>query len=113
MSTDPHAIDLDSAVALTSRWRERHPDAMKAARFERAACDRLLAHPEAAGIRIYLGEKLDGSWTYVMVATAADGRDLIPTDGDADQHPGLAEEAHLCPPDCDPDSPLSQGPSTR
>lgn len=113
MSMDKHAIDLPAAAALTSRWRERHPDAMKAGRFERAACDRLLAHPEAAGIRIYLGEKPDGSWTYVMVATAADGRDLIPTDRDADQHAGLAEEAHLCPPDCDPNSPLSQGPSTR
>lgn len=109
MSTDKHAIDLPAAAALTSRWRERHPDAIKAARFERAACDRLLAHPEAAGVRIYLGEKLDGSWTYVMVATAADGRDLIPTGRDLDQHAGLAEESDPCPPDCDPNSPLSHG----
>jgi hypothetical protein len=100
---------LPAAAALTSRWRQRHPEAIKAARFDRAACDRLLAHPEAAGIRIYLGEKADGSWTYVMVATAKDGRDLVPAVGATDQQAGLAEEADPCPPDCDPTSPLSQG----
>ncbi len=109
MPTDRHAIDLHTAAALTTRWRERHPDAIKTARFERAAFDRLLAQPDAAGIRIYLGEKADGSWTYVMVATAKDGRDLIATVGDTDQQVGLAEEAEPCPPDCDPTSPLSQG----
>lgn len=106
MPTDPHAIDLAAAAALTSRWRAQHPGAIKAGRFERGAFDRLFAHPEADGIRIYLGEKPDGSWTFVMVATTSAGQDILPDAGTTPEASGLAEEAHPCPPDCDSDSPL-------
>jgi hypothetical protein len=101
----PHIIDLAGATELTSRWRAQR-NATKAGRFRRAALDRLLAHPAAAGIRVYLGAKPDGSWTFVMVATTSAGQDILPDAGTTPEASGLAEEAHPCPPDCDSHSPL-------
>lgn len=110
MKSENHSIELGRAVELTTRWRERHPQEIKGGWFDRAAFDRLLAQQGVAGIRIYLGEKDDGSWTYVMVATTGDGKDIIPAlskNLESGEGTGIEEEAIPCPPLCDCESPLN------
>lgn len=110
MFADRHSIDLATAVDLTTRWRKHHPDALKGGMFPRASFERLLRDPEAAGIRIYLAEKPDGAWTYVMVATNADGKDIIRKAGAQSaegEGTGYEEEMEPCPVLCDCESPLN------
>lgn len=109
MMNDRHTISVLDAAALTARWRRSHPDAMRAARFDRIAFDRLLSRPGGAGIRIYLGMQSGGEWTYVMVATDQDGKDILGEVGDetGNAGTGVEEQAWPCPPDCDCTSPLN------
>jgi hypothetical protein len=111
MPADRHSIDLATAIDLTSRWRKHHPDTLKGGMFPRASFERLLRDPQAAGIRIYMAEKPDGAWTFVMVATNADGKDIIRKDGeqrDAEEGgTGYEEESWPCPDRCDCESPLN------
>jgi hypothetical protein len=79
---------------------------MRAARFDRIAFDRLLGRPGAAGIRIYLGMQPGGEWTYVLVATDEEGKDILRDVGD-ETGTGVEEQAYPCPPDCDCSSPLN------
>ncbi len=97
MSTDPHQIALDDAVRLCAAHRDRHPDAITAWGFPRDVLDRLLAVKGMTGIRIYAAEAAEGQ-TVVLVATDAEGRDLVTG--------YLAEQAYPCPPKCDRSSPL-------
>lgn len=110
MSADRHSIDLATAIDLTTRWRKHHPDALKGGMFPRASFERLLRDPEAAGIRIYLAEKPDGAWTFVMVATTAEGKDVIRKEGarsEEGEGTGYEEEMEPCPVFCDCESPLN------
>lgn len=110
MFADRHSIDLATAVDLTTRWRKHHPDALKGGMFPRASFERLLRAPQAAGIRIYLAEKPDGAWTFVMVATTAEGKDIIRKEGAqraAEDGTGYEEESLPCPSWCDCESPLN------
>lgn len=110
MSADRHSIDLATAVDLTTRWRKHHPDALKGGMFPRASFERLLRDPDAAGIRIYLAEKPGGAWTFVMVATTKEGKDIIRKEGaqrEVEEGTGLEEEATPCPTWCDCESPLN------
>lgn len=97
MSEDPHRISLQHAVALTTAHRKLSPDGIRGWHFSRSAFEALLREPGMTGIRIYAGLD-DRGPTLVMVATDADGRDLV--DG------YIAEEGWPCPPYCDRSSPL-------
>ena len=108
--SDRHSIDLATAIELTTRWRKHHPDAIKGAMFPRESFERLLKQEHAAGIRIYLAETPDGRWTYVMVATTAEGKDIIRKEGAKSAEgdgTGYEEEAEPCPSNCDCESPLN------
>ncbi|MBK6496067.1 MAG: hypothetical protein IPO52_13630 [Gemmatimonadetes bacterium] len=109
MTNDRHTISVLDAAALTARWRKSHPDAMRAARFDRIAFDRLLSRPGVAGIRIYLAMQSGGEWTYVMVATDGNGKDILGDVGDVTgtAGTGVEEQAYPCPPYCDCSSPLN------
>ncbi len=88
MANDPHRISVKNAAALTLRWRRnRPPDSINGARFDRVTFDRLLSEPGCEGIRIYLGlhdpadpsvPKGQSMWTYVVIGTDAAGNDIIP-----------------------------------
>ncbi len=109
MMRDRHTISVPDAAALTARWGKSHPDAMRAARFDRVAFDRLLTRAGVEGIRIYLGMQPGGEWTYVMVATDENGKDIVGdvADDTGTAGTGVGEQAYPCPPDCDCSSPLN------
>ncbi len=117
MSNDPHHITNAEAIALTARWRSHHPTAFRGGLFDRIAFENLLAKLGCEGIRIYMGEKEDGSWTLVMVATDAQRKDIFHRPGkpisssEGDPSGDDTEEDPLpCPQWCDCDSPLSDCP---
>ncbi|HET9064916.1 MAG TPA: hypothetical protein VFN22_03740 [Gemmatimonadales bacterium] len=101
MPKDRHAISLAAATRLTTTFRTKHPDAARCWGFDRSAFHRILGQPGCEGIRIYLGQKQDGTVTPVMVGYDAKGRDLAKGE--------IAEEAGPCPPYCDDRSPLHGG----
>ncbi len=122
MANDPHRIAVKDAAALTLRWRRnRPPDSINGARFERVTFDRLLAQPGCQGIRIYLGlhdpadpsvPKGQSMWTYVIIGTDAKGNDIIPPQSamteDSGGDPG--QNPILCPPSCGDQDPLNDPP---
>lgn len=122
MSTDPHQITLQAAAALTLRWRRnRPPDSVNGARFDRIAFDNLLSQPNCTGVRIYLGlhdpadpkHANDASmWTFVLIGTDADGNDIIPPQGAKTDGSGGGPEQDpvLCPPSCGTPNPLNDPP---
>ena len=87
MANDPHRISVKDAAALTLRWRRnRPPDSINGARFDRVTFDRLLSQPGCQGIRIYLGlhdpadpsvPKGQSMWTFVVIGTDAAGNDIM------------------------------------
>lgn len=97
MTDDPHRIALKQAVEFTTAHQKKFPDEIRGWHFSRSAFEALLKEPGMTGIRIYAGLDSRGP-TLVMVATDADGRDLV--------NGYLAEEATHCPPYCDRSSPL-------
>lgn len=82
-----HAIDEATALAMVKRHRAR----AHGWHFDRAIVDAMLAQPNAAGIRIYLGVTEKGQTTPILMATNASGDDLTAV---------IAEEATPCPPFC-------------
>lgn len=122
MSTDPHAIPVQDAAALTMRWRRNRPlSSINGGRFDRVALDNLLSQPGCEGIRIYLGlhdpsdpaHAKDGSlWTFVLVGTDADGNDMIPPQSarTGDSGGGTSQNPVMCPPSCGKPGPLNTPP---
>ena len=93
---EPHEIAPEKAREYLRRWREKQPkDKMRGGFFGRAVLDKMLAHPECVGVRIYHARHEKGHDTFVVVGADKDGRNLW----DAT----IAEEAVPCPPFCDPD----------
>ena len=93
-----HRIQLEAGVAMVSRYREKHPDAIHASMCSREILDEILAQPGCAGVRMYYAEEADGKPTLVLVGVDALGNDL---------YSGvLGEDLLECPPFCSGDSPL-------
>lgn len=101
MRKDRHTISLSAATRLTTKYRKTHPGAVGCWGFDRSAFHRILGQRGCEGVRIYLGQKADGSVTPVMVGYDAKGRDLAKGE--------IAEEATPCPPECDARSPFHGG----
>ena len=91
-------IPLDDAVALTQKFREDYPDAIKAHYFSKSVINDVLLQSEAVGIRIYNGIDNDGARQLILVAVDIDGNDLY--------EGNLADMSTPCPLICDENSPL-------
>jgi hypothetical protein len=95
---NPHEITLDQAVALTQRFKNNHPSGTKRGfLINKEELTELFAQDDAAGIRIYLGEKENHEYSIVAVATDAEGNDLTTI---------VMDMFHPCPDQCSADSPL-------
>ena len=93
---EPHEIDADTARAYIRGWRARAaPGHTRGGFFSRDILVKMLAQPECAGLRIYHARHEKGHDTFVVVAAAADGRDLWTGT--------VAENMLPCPPHCPPD----------
>lgn len=88
-----HRIALDAAAALTRRFRDQNPGAVRAGMFPRDVFDRILAQKGCAGIRMYYGRDDKGEQALVLVGVDANGNDMTTGELDDFQFP--------CPPFCD------------
>ena len=95
-----HRISLDTAVALTKRYREDAArGAQKAGAFHADQVRELLAQPGCVALRIYYGKQADGQETLVLVGL--DEKDREMTGG------VMLDVSFPCPPFCGEGSPLN------
>ena len=98
---EEHKISLEDAIKLTRNFRiSMSAGSIKAGFFGRNAFSKILAQPDAVGIRIYNAKLDDGSPTFVLVGVNAQGEDL--TGGE------IAEFGLPCPPYCPGTSDLAE-----
>jgi hypothetical protein len=97
-----HKIDLPKAAQLTRVFRERGKGTTAPViAFNREGFERILAQPDAVGIRIYPAVRDDGTMTYVLVGVDKAGNDMV--DGE------LSEEGVECPIYCPDPNVLNGG----
>ncbi len=110
-----HSISLEEAIQLTSRFQANRPADMSICEtFEKDSVRTMLQAYGAEKMRIYYGEKEDGSICAVLVAADEAGNDILPgvnrldnnqTDDEGDEY--ILENSYKCPPACPPESPLN------
>lgn len=112
-----HFISLSTAADMTGRFRNHREQILKSEyqgqdllpfseAFDRAPFDVLLNKSEAAGLRIYYGMDENLKIHTIIVATDANGDDILPsslTDGEED----IVENGNRCPDICSSPSPLN------
>lgn len=107
-----HEITLATAIAMTTRYRNQHPEQYPLSEsFEIASIQNLLATPGAAFLRIYYGLKENGQMDAILVAADSENRDILPatenTLATTENDPVILEDGFRCPPACPPPSPLN------
>lgn len=108
-----HGISLQEATEMTSRYRlHRLTQYPLCETFAKEAVQQLLAVSGCSFLRIYYGEKEEGSVHAILVAGDAEGNDLLPQDeiaaaSSSADNPLILEDAIRCPPDCPKPSPLN------
>ncbi|NCI51326.1 hypothetical protein GWC95_15465 [Sediminibacterium roseum] len=114
MTPIQHSISLEEAIELTSRFQANRPADMPICEtFEKDSVRKMLQAHGADKLRIYYGEKEDGSVCAVLVAADAEGNDMLPgvnrnnknEEDDPDEY--ILENSYKCPPACPPESPLN------
>lgn len=99
-----HEISLATAIAMTERYRNDHPENYPLSEsFELASVQRLLSTPGAAFLRIYYGLKENGDMDAILVVADKDNNDILPAeeDGSANSNgPVILEDSYRCPPVC-------------
>lgn len=85
------AISLETAAAITKKYRDENPDGVQSAFYGREMLEALLAQPGSMGIRVYYGLNEDGSQELVLVSSDADENDNLNL---------ILDKAHKCPPRC-------------
>ncbi len=94
-----HRIALNDAAAMTRRWRQRDPGAIKAGAFHADQVRELLAQPGCVAFRIYTGLNDKDETQFVLVGVDAKDQDMTA---------GILLEFHFpCPPFCDDGSGLN------
>lgn len=95
-----HRIALDTATALTRRYREAvGPGAQRAQLFPRDVFEAILKQAGCAGVRIYYGRTENGTMELVLVGVDSDGNDMTG---------GVIEDRSFpCPPVCTGTGPLN------
>ena len=112
-NTIQHSISLAEAVALTTRFRENRTQNLALSEtFAMSSVLAMLAAPNTASLRIYLGQKENGDVCSVLVAADAAGNDILPPPTTSVVRDGtddglILEDAQRCPQLCPPPSPLN------
>lgn len=107
-----HQISLQTAIDMTTLFRENQPTGMPLCEtFERQAIDRLLSTPGCARLRIYYGMKNGSQVSAILVAADAENNDLLPSAASQPaggvEEPVIVDDSFRCPPACPPGSPLN------
>ena len=116
-----HFISLLEGIAMTTLYRAEKENILKppfqgqnilplSEAFSREPFDTLLAKPGCQGMRIYYGMSEDLKIHAIIVATDADGNDLLPEEtvsSNLGEEDDIFERGNRCPDICPDDSPLN------
>jgi len=110
-STNNQQISLSDAVDLTTNFQASRPSGFPVCEtFDLDNINTLLATSGCASLRIYLGQKEDGSVVMVLVAADSEGNDLLPSGENTGValagDPVILEDGYRCPQFCPNSSPL-------
>jgi hypothetical protein len=94
-----HRISLTDATALTKRYQNANPKAIKAGAFHADQVLKLLSQAGCVAMRVYYGQNADGTGTVVL--TGMDSADADLTGG------MLLQFGFPCPPFCGPGNTLN------
>jgi hypothetical protein len=96
---EKHEISLDEAKLHIQRHKKNpiHPK-HHGGSFDRAAIEKIFAHPECKALRIYHGKNEDGTPSLVLLGVDAAGKDMTKN--------AIMEGSRPCPPYCDSSSEL-------
>lgn len=115
-------ISLPEAIAMTTLYRQNKDTILaepykeknvlcRCETFDREVLDALLAKPDCARIRIYYGMDTQLRVHAILVPVNERNEDILPPIGGAAPLDGggedIGEQAHRCPDDCPPESPLN------
>ncbi len=92
-------IPLSEGAALTAKYRANHPTWTKAHLVGKDRFNEILSQSGCDGIRIYYGEKEDGSQELVLVGVDSSGNDM--TSG------VIVDRTFKCPTYCSSSNPLN------
>ncbi len=99
IGNEDHSITLDEAGNLTRNYRNKTGEgAIKAEFFGKEVLQNILTQENCVGIRVYYGQKDNGTPVLVLIGADANGNDL--TQGI------IAERGLPCPPFCPENSAL-------
>ena len=84
-------ITLAEGAEFTSRYRTNHPDSVQGLFVGRQHMEDILAHTDCQGIRMYLGENIEGGLEFVLVGADSNGNDMLNL---------IVERTFKCPPTC-------------
>lgn len=116
-----HFISLDTAVAMTARFRANRNNVLKpeyhnsdivanCETFSKSAVETLLQQTGCTGFRIYYGMDEDLKIHAILVGVNSNDADILPLQGGLvaeDPDGTILEEGQRCPPYCPPTSPLN------
>lgn len=109
--TDGGPIDSAKAKKWMTRYRDNHgKDAIRAYFFGTDIIEKVLGHPEAVGLRVYLGNNEDDNdkLQMVLIGVREDGTNIWPESSalkDGGNGGGeLGDTGLPCPPHCPPGS---------
>ncbi|MBD98728.1 MAG: hypothetical protein CMO34_02710 [Verrucomicrobia bacterium] len=95
-----YTITLQEGIDWTTNFRNQNPSSVKAFKIDQAEINEILAEPNAAGIRAYMGIDNNGNEKLIMVAVGNSGNDILNT---------VYDHALPCPAHCDDNSVLCSG----
>ena len=94
-----HDISLQDAAQLTKNYRDAHPGAVIAQRFEKSAIADIINQEGCVSIRIYYAQTSGGAPQLVITGVDCNNNDMYTGK--------LVEYGHPCPSDCSSSNPLN------
>lgn len=91
-------ITLAEGAEFTSRYRANHSNSIQGMFVGRDHLEALLAQADCKGIRMYLGENVEGGLEFVFVGANSNEEDMLDL---------IIERTVKCPPNCANANPLN------
>jgi hypothetical protein len=99
---DGSAIDPNKAKQWMKKYEDKHPNSVRGYFFGTDLIQKILAHPEAVGMRVYLTYGDEEKLQMVLIGAREDGTSIWPTDVGKDGAGGgtVGDMGIPCPPYC-------------